>query len=391
MDHEAWMQRALDLAVQGRGGVNPNPLVGAVLIQDGQVISEGFHGRYGGPHAEASALAAAGESARGADLYVNLEPCIDQPGKKTPPCVDQIIKDGVKRVFVAMRDPDPRVSGQGIAKLRDAGIEVHEGLLEVPARRLNEISVKFKTTGLPFVLLKMAMSADGKIATRTGQSKYISSPDSLGLVHELRDRYAAVLVGIGTVLFDDPQLNTRLGDREGHDPVRVIVDSRGRLPLDAKLVHLQSAAKTILATTDAITPEKELALSRRGVAIWKLPTLGAQPAAPLQLDLNVLLQRLGQSGIDSVLVEGGATVAASFLEAGLVDKIVLVIAPLIIGGRGAPGPVGGAGVSVLSEAIRLRDISVCRLGSDVIYEAYVERGPFPPSLTESERGGGRPG
>ncbi|MBI3459869.1 bifunctional diaminohydroxyphosphoribosylaminopyrimidine deaminase/5-amino-6-(5-phosphoribosylamino)uracil reductase RibD, partial [Candidatus Acetothermia bacterium] len=284
MTPEQWMRRTLGLAAHGRGWVNPNPLVGAVLIKDGKLISEGFHQRYGGPHAEAVVLEKAGSEARGADLYANVEPCVSHPGKRTPPCADQIIQSGVRRVFVAMRDPDTQVNGRGIAQLRAAGIDVQESILAAEAQKLNEISVKYKTTGKPFVLLKMAMSADGKIATRTGNSKYISSPDSLRYAHELRDRYTALLVGIGTVLADDPQLNTRL-DCPGHDPVRVLLDAQGRLPLEAKLLQSKSSAKTILATTDALSKAKEEALLHRGVEIWKLPivtnNIGAQHAAPL--------------------------------------------------------------------------------------------------------------
>jgi len=374
------MRRVFDLAAHGRGWVNPNPLVGAILVKDRKLISEGFHQRYGGPHAEAIVLEKAGPEAHGADLYVNVEPCVNHPGKHTPPCADQIIQSGVRRVFVAMRDPDVHVNGRGIAQLRAAGIDVQESILEAEAGKLNEISLKYKTTGKPFVLLKMAMSADGKIATRTGYSKYISSPDSLRYVHELRDRYAVVLVGIGTVLADDPQLNTRL-DRPGHDPVRVILDAHGRLPLEAKLLQLKSSAKTILATTDALFQAKEEALSRLGVEIWKLPTVtdtspvGARHASPLpmrQIDLHALVDRLSKAGLDSLLVEGGSRVAASFLQAKLIDKITFVIAPILIGGQTAPSPIGGPGIEKIEDAFRLQEVSLRALDQDIVYEAYLD-------------------
>ncbi|MBI3660270.1 bifunctional diaminohydroxyphosphoribosylaminopyrimidine deaminase/5-amino-6-(5-phosphoribosylamino)uracil reductase RibD [Candidatus Acetothermia bacterium] len=376
MTPEQWMRRALKLAAHGRGWVNPNPLVGAVLIKDGKLISEGFHQRYGGPHAEAVVLEKAGSEARGADLYANVEPCVSHPGKRTPPCADQIIQSGVRRVFVAMRDPDTHVNGRGIAQLRAAGIDVQESILAAEAQKLNEISVKYKTTGKPFVLLKMAMSADGKIATRTGHSKYISSPDSLHFAHELRDRYAALLVGIRTVLADDPQLNTRL-DRPGHNPVRVILDAHGRLPLEAKLLRMKSSAKTILATTDALSKAKEEALSRLGIEIWKLPTstVGAQHVASpptQQIDLHALVDRLGKTGLDSLLVEGGSMVAASFLQAKLIDKTTFVIAPLLIGGQSAPSPIGGQGIEKIENSFRLKDISLRALGQDIVYEAYLD-------------------
>ncbi len=375
MANEQWMQRALDLAAQGRGWVNPNPLVGAVLVKQEEIIGEGFHHRYGGPHAEVFALDQAGLEAQGADLYVNVEPCVHRPQKQTPPCTDLILRHGIRRVFVAMRDPDPHVNGRGIQQLRAAGIAVQEGLLEAPAHKLNEISIQYKTTKKPFVLLKMAMSADGKIATRTGQSKYLSSPESLRFTHELRDRYAALAVGIGTLIADDPHLTTRLA-YPGHNPVRVILDTQGRIPLAAKIWQTSNIAKTILATSPAIKPEKEEALLKLGAEIWKLPTIenaGTSELTSLQstIDLSTLLDRLGRSGFDSLLVEGGPTVAAGFLQAHLVNKITFLIAPKLIGGASAPGAVGGRGIETLAEALKLRDVSVRAMGQEIVYEAYI--------------------
>jgi len=360
-----FMQRALELARLGEGQVNPNPLVGAVVVKDGKIIGEGYHQKFGGPHAEAFALEAAGKEAKGADLYVNLEPCVHYD-KKTPPCVDKIINSDIKRVYVAMRDPNPKVSGKGIKKLKEAGIAVEEGILEERAKKLNEIYCKFITTGRPFVLLKMAMTADGKIASKTGDSKWISSEESRLMVHKLRNKYAAVLVGVNTVLKDDPQLTVR--EIEGRDPWRIVLDSQGRIPLRAKILQAKSEAKTIIATTAKMPRDVEAALKERGskVEVWRLP------AKDGKVDLVSLIEKLAALGIDSLLVEGGATVAASFLKENLVDKIMLFIAPKIIGGREALTPVEGEGLAKIEDAFSLKDVSVNMVDNDVVYEAYLE-------------------
>lgn len=364
MSPELFMRRALELAERGAGWVNPNPMVGAVVVKRNIILGEGWHERYGGAHAEFIALERAGALARGADLYLNLEPCVAAPHKRNPPCADLIIDHGIKRVFVAMRDPDPRIHGRGIAHLRQAGIEVIEGIREKEARKLNEIYIKFKTTGRPFVTLKMAMSADGKIATHTGDSKYISNEASLRFAHELRTRHRALLVGIETVLQDDPQLTVRL-ERSASQPLRIVLDSRGRLPVDAKILHAPSPV--VLATTEALSVETERILREKNVQIWRLPSENGHVA------LGHLIERLAAEQIDSLLIEGGAEVAWSFLSAHLVDKIIFVIAPKILGGRAAPGPVGGPGVAKLIEALTLQEVSVRKLDTDVIYEAYVQK------------------
>ncbi|MDW8140998.1 MAG: bifunctional diaminohydroxyphosphoribosylaminopyrimidine deaminase/5-amino-6-(5-phosphoribosylamino)uracil reductase RibD [Candidatus Bipolaricaulota bacterium] len=361
---EAFMRRALEVAERGAGWVNPNPMVGAVVVKRNIIVSEGWHERYGGAHAEFIALERAGALARGADLYLTLEPCVAAPHKRNPPCADLIVDSRIKRVFVAMRDPDPRIHGRGIAHLRQAGLDVIEGVREREARKLNEIYIKFKTTGKPFITLKMAMSADGKIATHTGDSKYISGEASLRLAHELRARHRALLVGIETVLQDDPQLTVRLG-RPAPQPLRIVVDSRGRLPVNAKI--FQSPSPIVLATTEALAVEDERKFCEKNVQIWRLP------AEHGRVDPVGLIGRLAAEQIDSVLVEGGAEIAWSFLSAQLVDKIIFVIAPKILGGRAAPGPVGGSGVARLTEALTLREVSVRTLGEDVIYEAYVQK------------------
>ncbi len=362
MRPEVLMRRALELAEHGAGFVNPNPMVGAVVVKNNIIISEGWHECYGGLHAEYIALERAGRLARGADLYLNLEPCVAAPQKRNPPCAELIIQHQLKRVFVAMRDPDPRVNGRGIERLRQAGLEVIEGIEEQKARRLNEIYVKFKTTGRPFVTLKMAMSADGKIATHTGDSQYISNEQSRRFAHELRARHRVLLVGIGTVLRDDPQLTTRL-ERPAAQPLRIILDSQGRLPLSAKV--LAAPGPTVLATTEMLSVEAERSFREKNVQIWRLPRTNDR------VNSSSLIEKLAAEGIDSLLIEGGAEVAWSFLSSRLVDKIIFVIAPKIIGGKAAPGPVGGLGAAKLSEAFALKEVTVRKLGTDIVYEAYL--------------------
>lgn len=361
---EEFMRRALELAERGAGWTSPNPMVGAVVVKQNSILSEGWHEQFGGPHAEFVALQRAGALARGADLYLTLEPCVSAPGKRNPPCADEIIRAGIARVFVALRDPDPRINGRGIERLTEAGIEVIEGLLEREARKLNEIYLKFKTTGTPFITLKMAMTADGKIATRTGDSRWISSQESLRFAHELRHRHRAILVGIGTLLADNPQLTARL-EQKTRQPIRIVLDSHGRIPLDAEVVRSAGQIRTIVATTDALSPHKEQALRQARVEVWRLP------ARDGRVDLHALVQKLSQDQIDSLLIEGGAEVAWSFLSQRLIDKMLLVIAPKIIGGRAAPGPVGGSGFERLSEAIPLKEITISRLDGDILYEAYI--------------------
>ena len=379
--HERIMRRALALAERGVGHVNPNPLVGAVLVRDGKVIAEAYHERSGGPHAEALVLKRAGEEARGADLYVNWEPCVAYPGKRTPPCVERIIAAGVRRVIIATRDPTPDIYGRGIEQLKRAGIEVIEGVLEFQAKKLNEIRIKFAITGWPFVTLKMAMTADGKIATRTGDSRWISSEASRALAHGLRARYAAVLVGIGTALQDDPRLTVRRV--KGRDPLRIVLDSQGRIPLDARILRVESEAPTVIATCEML-PEKERELQAlrtpTRIEIWRL---FAGPQG--RVDLQALMRRLGKAQIDSLLVEGGSTVAAAFLRARLLDKLTLLIAPKVVGGREPPTPIGGEGVACMAEAVRLKDVSVRPLEPDVVYEAYFDYSLAVGAETEASR------
>lgn len=358
--HERFMRRALELARQGEGYTRPNPLVGAVLVKGGRVIAEGHHARYGGPHAEAVALARAGEAARRADLYVNLEPCVDFPGKKTPSCTEAIIAAGVGRVVVACRDPNPHVAGKGIERLRAAGIEVVEGILAEEARELNEIFFHWITTGRPFVSLKLALSLDGRIATRTGDSRWITGPEARRRVHELRRRHAAVLVGINTALADDPRLTVR--EVPGPQPLRMVLDSQGRLPPSARI--LSGEGRTAVVTTAAMPQRVEAALRENGAAVWRLPARAGR------VDIVALLAKLGEEGIDSLLVEGGGEVAWSFLSQGLVQKLYLFYGPLIIGGREAVPGVGGEGYARLSQVPRFRLHRVERVGEDLLVVAY---------------------
>ncbi len=352
--------RTFELAAGARGRTSPNPLVGAVVVRDGQVIGEGYHRRAGLPHAEVEALAAAGQAARGATLYVNLEPCCHTG--KTGPCTEAIITAGIKKVVAAMADPNPLVAGRGFARLKEAGVEVATGVLEEEARRLNEAFIKFITSRKPFVILKTAMTLDGKIATVSGDSKWITGGQAREYVHRLRDSCDAVLVGIGTVLKDNPALTTRLPEG-GRDPVRVILDSGARTPLEARVLNQASEAPTWIAVTEAAPAERVEALKQNGTDVI---VCGPGP----KVDLNYLLSELAQREIVSVLVEGGGTVNAGFTLQGLVDKIVWFIAPLIVGGREAPGPVGGSGVRSLTKAIRLTDMALKQYGSDLCVEGY---------------------
>jgi len=360
---ERYIRFALELAHRGEGYTNPNPIVGAVVVKDGEVIGQGWHRRFGGPHAEVFALEEAGEDAAGATIYVTLEPCSHYG--KTPPCTDRIIEAGISRVVVACRDPNPLVNGKGIEKLREAGIEVAEGVLEEEAVRANEIFFKFIRTRLPFVQLKLAESLDGRIATRTGDSKWVAGEEARTEVHRLRRRFAAVLVGANTVINDDPLLTVR--HVEGPNPVRVVLDGRGRIPADARM--FSEEGRTIVATA-AMSEGKEEDLRELGVEVWRLP------GDDTRVDLWELLVRIGKEDLDSLLVEGGGETAAAFLEAGFVDKVSLFIAPIIIGGRDAIPAVGGGGVERVSEALELKDVETAELGRDLLITGYpIERAP----------------
>lgn len=358
-DDRTYMEEALRLARRGAGGASPNPLVGAVVVSAGEVVGRGFHPRAGDPHAEIFALREAQERARGATLYVTLEPCAHWG--RTPPCTDAIIGAGVRRVVAAMPDPDGRVSGRGIRRLTEAGIETCVGVAEREARELNEAYIKHRTVGLPLVTAKWAMTLDGRIATRTGESRWISGEASRALVHELRATSDAVLVGIGTVLRDDPALTARIPG--ARNPRRVVLDSRLRIPLDARVLE-QNGAPVIVVTTGRAAPEARAALEARGVDVL------VADGPDGRVDLGSLLAELGRRGVLSLLVEGGGAVHGSFLDAGLIDKVMVFVGPRIVGGP-APAPVGGAGVDALAQAWHIRRAKVRQVDQDVVIEGYL--------------------
>jgi diaminohydroxyphosphoribosylaminopyrimidine deaminase/5-amino-6-(5-phosphoribosylamino)uracil reductase len=359
---EKYMGQALALAQYARGRTSPNPMVGAVIVRDGRVVGEGWHRQAGTPHAEIHALRQAGDLAYNASIYVTLEPCSHHG--RTGPCVEALIAAGIKKVIIAMTDPNPLVAGQGISKLREAGIEVIEGVLANEAAKLNETFIKWISTKKPFVLLKSAMSLDGKIASYTGHSKWITGSQSRNYVHQLRDTYDAILVGIGTVLADNPSLTTRLAAYQGKNPIRVIVDSRARTPINSNVVT-DGLARTIIAVTDKAPQEKIDGLRNCGVEVIECE----QKATGV--NLTQLLQILGEQQITSILIEGGATINASVLEDNLVDKINWFIAPKIIGGTNAPGPIGGKGIADVNDVKLFEDIHMESIGEDILISAYV--------------------
>lgn len=361
-DDIGMMEEALALAKRAAGRTSPNPLVGAVIVAGGGIVGRGFHVRAGEAHAEVVALREAGDRARGATMYVTLEPCAHTG--RVGPCTEAIIAAGLGRIVVAMADPDRQVNGRGVARLREAGIDVEVGVLEAQALRGNEFFVKHRRTGLPFVTLKWAMSLDGKIAAQPGRPTAITGEAALKYAHTLRDTYDAVLVGVGTVLADDPQLTCRLPN--GRNPHRVIVDSRLRTPSEAQIVTGALHTPTLIATTAAAPLSRVDALTAAGIDVL------VQPQRTGHVDLARLLDELGRRGILSLLVEGGGTVNASFVTQRLVDKVIALVAPRLLGGAHAPTPVDGAGAAAAWEGTRLREIAVQRLGDDVAIEGYVE-------------------
>jgi diaminohydroxyphosphoribosylaminopyrimidine deaminase / 5-amino-6-(5-phosphoribosylamino)uracil reductase len=368
---ERYMQLALDLAAKALGQTMPNPLVGAVVVKDGEIVGSGYHQRAGGPHAEVFALDAAGEAAWGATLYVTLEPC-SHTGR-TPPCTEKIIGAGIKNVVVAMRDPNPRVNGRGLACLQQNGIGLKTGILEEKSRRLNEVYVKYITTGNPFVTLKAAMTLDGKIATRSGASRWISNEKSREFVHRLRRMNDAVLIGVGTVLADNPAITARLPEA-GRTPLRIVVDSQARTPVSARLVAEQPE-KTLLVASSAADTTRILRLRDVGVEVLML-----EPTPEGRVPLDRLMHALGRREISSVLVEGGGTINYALLRGGLVDKLHFFIAPLIFGGEQAISPVGGEGVARVEEAWRVKDMEVNHYDGDLLVTGY----PKAPDREEEE-------
>jgi diaminohydroxyphosphoribosylaminopyrimidine deaminase/5-amino-6-(5-phosphoribosylamino)uracil reductase len=362
-----WMRRALELAERGRGWVEPNPLVGAVVVRDGRAVGEGWHRRYGEAHAEVNALAAAGEAARGATLYLTLEPCCHHG--KTPPCTDAVLRAGVRRVVAAMADPFPQVAGRGAALLRAAGVVVEVGLAEAEARRLNAPYLQLLSAGRPYVHAKWAMTLDGKIATRTGDSKWISNEASRRRVHALRGRMDAVIVGAGTVRADDPLLTARPpGPRT---PVRVVLDSRGSLRASSRLVQTAREAPVLVAAAGPVAEGEADELRAAGCEVLVLAAAGGRTA------VTPLLDELGRRRMTNVLVEGGAGVLGSFLDADAIDEVHVFIAPRLVGGADARTPIGGWGIEKIRDALRVAEWQVEQLEGDVYVHGPVSRGDEP--------------
>jgi len=357
------MRRALALAARGRGFVSPNPMVGAVVVRDGNIIGEGWHHQFGGDHAEVDAIRHAGEFARGAELYVNLEPCSHHG--KTPPCTDLIIRSGIKKVLIGMPDPNPLVNGQGIAVLKQHGIVVQTGILESECKKLNEVFIKFITSHKPFVVFKYAMTLDGKIATVNNASRWITGEESRKIVHRLRSGLSSVLVGVNTVVYDDPLLNVRLIGRKRKSPIKIIADSSLRIPLDAQAL-VNDPQLCLVATTEKADKNKVIEIRRRGSQVLICPE------KENRVDLPYLFSALGRMDIDGILLEGGSTLAFSALQDGLVDKVVAFIAPKMLGGASAPTPVGGAGIGAMENAMNLFTMRVRKIGADLMIEGYLK-------------------
>lgn len=367
MAEEQFMKRAIELAKQGTGWTAPNPLVGAVVVKNGRVIGEGYHRKYGELHAERNALAACSEDPAGATLYVTLEPCCHYG--KTPPCTEIIIEKKIAKVVIGSRDPNPKVAGKGARILREHGIEVVEDYMREACDAMNPVFFHYITTKTPYVVLKFAMTLDGKIATRTGASKWITGEAAREHVHRLRGRYAGILAGIGTVLADDPMLNCRI---EGaHQPLRIILDSHLRIPMGSRLVRSAKEYPLLIVCNESNRDREEGAsriqkLEEAGAKVWTLPEKNGHP------DLNVLMQRLGEEKIDSVLIEGGGTVNEAALKAHIVHHVYAYIAPKIFGGEDAKTPVEGSGIRLPQECAQLRLAKITVLLNDMLLEYDVE-------------------
>lgn len=360
MTDREYMQLAIDLALKGCGHTNPNPMVGAVIVKDGKIIGQGFHEKYGQLHAERNALAVCTDSCEDATMYVTLEPCCHHG--KQPPCTEAIIASGISKVFVGSHDPNPAVSGKGVQLLRQAGIEVVIDFMKEECDRINYVFFHYIQTGLPYVVMKYAMTADGKIATKSGASKWITGEESRNHVQEDRNRYAAIMVGIGTVLTDDPLLTCRISG--GSNPVRIICDTNLRIPLDSQIVKTSSQIPTIIATCsedlDKINP-----LIESGCEILSItPEDG-------RINLKELMSCLGDRKIDSVYIEGGSTLHWAALQSGIVNRVQTYIAPKLFGGKSAPSPVGGSGINLPEECVRLSKPQITCYGDDILLESEV--------------------
>ncbi len=362
------MAVALELAARGRGRTSPNPMVGAVVVRNGKIVGRGFHEAVGKPHAEVNAIEDAGDQALGADLYVTLEPC-NHTGR-TPPCTEKILQAGIRRVVAAMKDPNPRVAGGGMDYLSRSGVQTVVGIMETDAQRLNESFIKFVQTGRPFVILKCAATLDGRIATRTGDSKWISNERSRAYVHELRNAVDAVLVGINTIRCDDPLLTARPETGKGKDPARIVLDTGLSIDPRASVLSVESEAQTLVVCGCPANAGKKAAIENKGARILEAPV------KDFHIDIQALMPLLGQMEITSVLIEGGGHVSAAAMAAGIVDKIVFFYAPKIMGGDDGVPIFRGVGPRLMSECIRIRDIRTQRFGDDVMIEGYVDSNAF---------------
>ena len=356
MTDQNYMLQAIQLAKQGEGWTNPNPMVGAVIVKNGRIIGKDYHKKCGELHAERNAIASLTESAEGATIYVTLEPCCHYG--KTPPCTEAIIEQKIKRVVIGSRDPNPKVSGKGIKMLQEAGIEVIEDFMREECDRLNPVFFHYITTKTPYVVMKYAMTLDGKIATKTGASKWITGEAARAEVQHMRHRYMGIMAGIGTVLADDPMLNVRV---EGwKSPIRILCDSGLRIPLDGQIVKSAGKYRTIVAYADSENTEaKRKRLHEMGVETICCPDENNQ------VDLKKLMKYLGEEGIDSILLEGGGTLNDSALRAGIVQEVQAFIAPKLFGGMNSKTPVEGIGVRFPSEAVKLKCTDICQIGEDI--------------------------
>lgn len=359
--NEEYMKLAIELAKKGKGRVNPNPLVGAVIVKDGKIIGKGYHEKCGTNHAEVNAFLSAKESVEGATMYVTLEPCSHYG--KTPPCADKIVEKKIAKVVIGMTDPNPLVSGRGIKKLEDAGIEVVTGVLEDECKKVNEVFIKYISKKVPFVVLKTAMSLDGKIATASGESQWITCEESRLKVHELRNELSGIMVGVNTVIKDNPSLTCRI--ENGRNPRVIVVDSKLRIPIDSNVVINNKNNGLIIATTENCDKDKMLKLEEMGVTIFKIQAKNGR------VDLKKLMIELGNIGVDGILLEGGSTLNYSALEEGIVDKVQVYIAPKIIGGEKAKTPVGGIGIEKLKDHFKVKNIQVSKIGQDILIEGYI--------------------
>lgn len=362
MTDEDYMRMVLSLAKKGKGKTSPNPMVGAILVKNNRIIGKGFHKKPGSPHAEILAMVDAGKDALGATLYTNLEPCVHTE-KRTPPCTSEIIRRGIKRVVIGMIDPNPFVSGKGIAELKKKGISVIAGILQQKAEVLNEVFSKYIIKRRPFVILKIASSLDGKIATSTGESKWITGEEARRFVYRLRSEVDAVMVGAGTILKDDPHLTARM--KVGRDPIRIIADERLSIPIGSNVLNLDSPAKTYIATTSKAPRAKIREIEEKGGVVLIVKEKDSL------VDISALMDMLGEMEITSLLIEGGSRINASALREGIVDKVIFLFAPKIIGGQQAISSIGGESPSSLAEAVQLNDIIIKKKGEDILVEGYI--------------------